>query len=107
MLIGRIRAGNCRARASRAFHDVAWGVLVSSSLAALPIPCCVLLLCINALCRPGLTKVQLAEISVQCKELYSKALKQQAATGYAGQPLPLLNQATGDPGSKGWKFWKS
>jgi hypothetical protein len=58
-------------------------------------------------CRPGLNKVQIAEISVQCKELYSKALKQQAAAGYGPQLPPLMPQSTGDAGGKGWKFWKS
>jgi hypothetical protein len=80
---------------------------VTIVLAERPIPSGVAAAHFPCTCRPGLTKVQLAEISVQCKELYSKALKQQAAAGYAGQPLPLLSQATGDPGSKGWKFWKS
>lgn len=68
--------------------------------------------------RAGLTKVQAAEISVQCKDLYSKALKQQAAAGGGaggvggvGLSLPPLmpagGGAAGDGSSKGWKFWKS
>jgi hypothetical protein len=63
-------------------------------------------------CRKGLSKVQVAEIGVQVKELHTKALKQQAAAGYGGsgrQLPPLMPQNTGgdDAGNKGWKFWKS
>lgn len=60
--------------------------------------------------RPGLSKTQLAEISVQVRELYTKALKQQAAAGLMGPQLPPLmppGGAAADSSSKGWKFWKS
>jgi hypothetical protein len=63
--------------------------------------------CCAVLRRPGLSKVQLAEISVQCKELYTKALKQQQATGYGLQLPPLMPQNTGEGGGKGWKFWRA
>lgn len=77
------------------------------SLATVPV-CRVHVSCRFSVCRPGLTKVQLAEISVQCKELHSKALKQQAAAGYGGQLPALLPASVGaDPGAKGWRFWKS
>ncbi|WIA31171.1 hypothetical protein OEZ86_001178 [Tetradesmus obliquus] len=63
--------------------------------------------------RPGLSKAQLNDVALQCRELYAKALRKQqqgstaAAGAAAGGVVPGaagLGQA-GDGSGKGWKFW--
>lgn len=63
--------------------------------------------------RPGLSKAQLNDVALQCRELFAKALRKQqqgstaAAGAAAGGVVPGaagLGQA-GDGSGKGWKFW--
>ncbi|KAF6256967.1 exocyst complex component Sec6-domain-containing protein [Scenedesmus sp. NREL 46B-D3] len=63
--------------------------------------------------RSGLSKAQLSDMSLQCRELYSKALKKQASqasTAAAATPAAAMasgpaSGAAGDGSGKGWKFW--
>lgn len=50
-------------------------------------------------CRAGLSKAQIADIGVQCREVYSKASKRQ------GGQLTAAAVATAAE-AKGWKFWQ-
>lgn len=56
---------------------------------------------VGTVCRAGLSKAQLADIGVQCREAYSKAMKKQgsqaAVAGLAG---------TTAVEGKGWRFWQ-
>lgn len=105
---GSMKGGGARlfTKLRKSRGSASWCLCLMPCKSRMPLCCAVP----SASCRPGLSKTQQAEISVQVRELYTKAIKQQAATGLVGPQLPPLmppGGAAADSSSKGWKFWKS
>jgi hypothetical protein len=79
---------------------VALQLLVSAKFVSNCCHCC-------CCCRSGLSKAQLADVALQCRELYSKALKKQGsqASAAAAAATAAAMGGAGDGSGKGWKFW--